>query len=183
MVEYNLLQREREKEEWIFKIMDRSRNQNRRYRDRQDSPYEERVIQVNRVSKKTKGGNKIAFSVLAVVGDKKGQVGVGLGKALDVRAAIIKSVTYAKKHLITVPLKEERTIPHIIQIKYGAARLLLKPAPKGSGIIAGGTIRTVLELAGVKDVVGKILGTNNKISNTYATMYALQRMRSKKKEF
>jgi small subunit ribosomal protein S5 len=140
----------------------------------QTSTYEDRVVQVNRTSKKTSGGNRIGFSVLVIVGDKKGKVGAGLGKAPDVLGGIRKGSTYAKKHFITVPMKDERTIPHRIEVKYGAAKIFLKPAPKGSGIIAGSSMRMVLELAGIKDVVGKILGTNNKITNVYATMKALQ---------
>ena len=139
--------------------------------------FEEKVIQVNRVSKKTKGGNKIGFSVLVVVGDKKGKVGVGLGKALEVVSSIKKAISFAKKHMIAIPLKEERTIPHEIRLKFKAAKILLKPAPKGSGIIAGGAIRSVLEAAGVKDAVGKILGTNNKLTNVYATLKALSQLK------
>ena len=144
----------------------------------QKSEFDERVIQVNRTSKKTKGGNSIAFSVLVVVGDRKGRVGVGLGKAPDVLASIQKASLYAKKHLFAVPMKDGRTIPHRTDVKFGAAKILIKPAPKGSGIIAGSSVRAVLELAGIKDVVGKILGTNNKITNTYATMKALKTLRS-----
>ena len=142
-----------------------------------EDQYEDRVIQVNRTSKKTAGGNRIGFSVLVVVGDKNGKVGAGLGKAPDVLGGIRKGSVYAKKHFLSVPIKENRTIPHRIQVKYGAAKILLKPAPKGSGIIAGSAVRTVLELAGLKDVVGKILGTNNKITNVYATMKALGELR------
>ena len=142
-----------------------------------ESSFEDRVVQVNRTSKKTSGGNRIGFSTLVVVGDRKGNVGAGLGKAPDVISGIRKGSLYAKKHLINVPLKDERTIPHRVEVKFGAAKILLKPAPKGSGIIAGSSVRTVLELAGVKDVVGKILGTNNKITNVYATMKALEMLR------
>lgn len=144
--------------------------------DANEQALEDRVIAVNRVSKKTSGGNKIGFSVLVVVGDKKGKVGAGLGKSGDVLGSIRKGSTYAKKHMITVPLYQERTIPHQIEIKYGAAKILLKPAPKGSGIIAGGAVRTVLELSGIKDVVGKMLGSNNKIGNVYATLEALKKL-------
>lgn len=136
----------------------------------------EKVIQVNRVSKKTAGGNKIGFSVLVVVGDKKGQVGVGLGKAKDVAGAVRKASNYAKKHLITVPMKNT-TIPHELRVKIGAAKILLKPAPPGTGIRAGGAVRSVVEAAGIKDIVSKILGTDNKASNIYATFIALQRLR------
>ncbi len=145
------------------------------------SEFFERVVQVNRVSKKTKGGDKRSLSVLVVVGDKKGRVGVGLGKAADVQSAVRKATTYAKKHLITVPLKDNRTIPHEILIKRGAAKVLLKPAPTGTGIIAGGAVRVVVEAAGIHDVVAKIIGTNNQASNVYATMDALSSLKSGKK--
>lgn len=137
--------------------------------------FEEKVIQVNRVSKKTKGGNKIGFSVLVVVGDKKGRVGVGLGKAADVSSAVKKGMSYAKKHLITVPMVGT-TIPHEVRIKVGAAKIILKPAPAGTGIRAGGAVRAVVEAAGIRDVVSKILGTDNKASNVYATFKALRRL-------
>ena len=135
--------------------------------------FEEKVIQVNRVSKKTKGGNKIGFSVLIVVGDKKGRVGVGLGKARDVASAIRKGANYAKKHLINVPIVKG-TIPHDVYLKRGAAKILLKPAPEGSGIIAGGAVRAVVEAAGIRNISSKVLGTKNKASNVYATLEALQ---------
>lgn len=137
----------------------------------------EKVIQVNRVSKKTAGGNKIGFSVLVVVGDKKGKVGVGLGKAHDVSSAIRKGVVYAKKHFIMVPMRKT-TIPHEVRIKKGAAKVLLKPAPPGTGIRAGGAVRAVVEAAGIKDIVSKILGTDNKASNVYATFEALKEIKN-----
>ncbi len=141
--------------------------------------FEEKVVQVNRVSKKTKGGNRIAFSVLVVVGDKKGQVGVGLGKALDVATAIRKGMGKARKHLITVPMRGT-TIPHEVRIKRGAAEVLLKPAPLGTGVIAGGAVRAVVEAAGIKDIVSKILGSENKASNVYATLDGLNKLKLKK---
>ena len=137
-----------------------------------EKEFAEKAIQINRVSKKTKGGNKIGFSVLVVVGDHKGRVGVGLGKAGDVSTAMTKGIEYAKKHLITVPMKDT-TIPHDIRVKRGAAEILLKPAPKGSGVIAGGAIRAVVEAAGILDISSKVLGTNNKASNVYACIKAL----------
>jgi len=137
--------------------------------------YTESVIQINRVSKKTKGGNQMRFSALVVVGDKDGNVGAGLSKAKDVRGAIQKAILKAQRSMIQVPLKGN-TIPFEINEKYNAAKVFLKPAPQGSGIIAGGPMRVVLEAAGVKDVVGKILGTNNKISNVYATVSALEKI-------
>lgn len=142
-----------------------------------ESEFFEKVVQVNRVSKKTQGGDKRSLSVIVVVGDKKGRVGVGLGKAGDVQSSVLKAATYAKKHLITVPLKEERTIPHEIYIKYGAAKVLLKPAPAGTGVIAGGAVRVVVEAAGIHDIVSKTLGTKNKASNVYATLEALKRLK------
>lgn len=135
--------------------------------------FEETVVQINRISKKTKGGNQIRFSALVVVGDKKGKVGVGLSKAGDVRNAIRKAIAAAKRRLITVPLKGT-TVPYSIREKFSAAKVLIRPAPPGSGIIAGGPIRVVMEAAGVRDVSGKILGTKNKISNVYATLKALE---------
>ncbi len=131
---------------------------------------------MNRVSKKTKGGDKRSLSVLVVVGDKKGRVGVGLGKAAEVQSAVRKATSYAKKHLILVPLKG-RTIPHEILVKNGAAKVLLKPAPVGTGVIAGGAVRVVVEAAGIHDIVSKILGTKNQASNVYATLEALGKLK------
>src|SRR3989338_4294341 len=128
--------------------------------------FSETVIQINRISKKTKGGNQIRFSALVVVGDRKGKVGVGLGKAPNVVSGIRKAISQAKKNLIVVPFKGT-TIPYQISVKYGAAKLLLKPAPAGSGIVAGGPLRAVFESAGVKDVIAKILGSNSKTANLY----------------
>ncbi|MBI4039813.1 30S ribosomal protein S5 [Candidatus Daviesbacteria bacterium] len=144
--------------------------------------YFERVVQVNRVSKKTKGGDKRSLSVLVVVGDKKGQVGVGLGKASDVQSAVRKATSYAKKHLLKVPIKDGRTVPHTVMIKLGAARVLIKPAPVGTGIIAGGAVRVVMEAAGISDVVSKILGTSNKASNVYAALGALKLLKEVRRE-
>jgi small subunit ribosomal protein S5 len=143
--------------------------------------YFEKVVQVNRVSKKTAGGDKRSLSVLVVVGDRKGKVGVGLGKAADVQSSVKKATSYAKKHLIDVPLKGT-TIPHPIFVKMGAAKVLLKPAPLGTGVIAGGAVRVVVEAAGIHDVVSKILGTSNQASNVYTTLEALKRLKRVKVE-
>ncbi|MDO5561952.1 MAG: 30S ribosomal protein S5 [bacterium] len=140
-----------------------------------DSMFEEKVVQVSRVSKKTKGGNQFGFSILVVVGDKKGKVGVGLGKGKDVLSSIKKAVKKAKKAMISVPM-DGTTIPFPIELKKGAAKIILKPAPKGSGVIAGGAVRSVVEAAGIRDLSAKILGTNNQASNVYATFAALQKM-------
>lgn len=139
----------------------------------QSSEFEEKIIQVNRVSKKTKGGNQIGFSVLVVVGDRKGRVGVALGKGPDVLSSIKKAVRKAKKRFILVPMNKS-SIPFAIHVKYGAAKILLKPAPRGSGIIAGGAVRQVVEVAGIQDIVGKVLGSNNQANNAYATFKALK---------
>lgn len=141
----------------------------------QQDKFEEKIVQINRTSKKTQGGNKIRFSALVVVGDKKGKVGVGLGKSNDVANAIVKAIAFAKKRMINVPIKKG-TIPHKVEIKEGAARILLKPAPEGSGIIAGGPVRSVVEVAGIKNISSKILGTENKASNVHATFEALRQI-------
>ena len=143
--------------------------------DRAPKEFEETVVQINRISKKTKGGNQVRFSALVVVGDKKVKVGVGIEKALDVRSAIQKAISAAKRRLIVIPLVGT-TIPYSVREKFSAAEVLLKPAPAGSGIIAGGPMRVVLEAAGIRDASGKILGTKNKISNVYATLKALEKI-------
>jgi len=141
-----------------------------------EKEFEEKIIQVNRVSKKTEGGNRIGFSILVAVGNKKGRVGVGLGKAPGVREAIQKGIKRAKKNLIDVPLSFN-TIPHEVRVKCGAAKILMKPAPPGSGIIAGGAVRSVVELVGIQDISAKILGTSNKASNVYATIEAFKKLK------
>jgi small subunit ribosomal protein S5 len=148
---------------------------NKPRKDREPKEFDEKVIQISRVSKKTKGGNKVGFSVLMVVGDKKGRVGVGLGKASDVVGAIKKGIKKAKKKLITVPL-DGTTIPFAIRVKKGAGKVMLKPAPKGSGVIAGGPVRAVVEAAGVRDISSKIMGSENQASSVYATFEALNQI-------
>lgn len=140
--------------------------------DPEAKEFEEKVIQISRVSKKTKGGNKMGFSILMVVGDRKGRVGVALGKSNDVMSAIRKGVKKAKKKMITVPL-DGTTIPFSITVKRGAGVVLLKPAPKGSGVIAGGAVRAVVEAAGIRDISSKILGSDNQSASVYATFEAL----------
>lgn len=142
---------------------------------RQTDEFSEKIVQVNRVSKKTKGGNKIGFSVLVVVGDKKGKVGVGLGKAPDVSSSIKKGVSVAKKHMFLVPIVRG-SIPLAVYVKLGAAKVMLKPAPPGSGVIAGGAVRSVVEACGIHNISSKVLGTKNQASNVYATMEALKKV-------
>lgn len=139
----------------------------------------EKVVNVNRVSKKTKGGDKRGLSVLVVVGDRNGTVGVGLGKAADVQSAVAKATSYARRHQVKIELIDQRTIAHQVLVKKGAASVLLKPAAVGTGVIAGGAVRVVAEAAGIKDLVAKILGTNNKASNVYATLAGLTSLKSR----
>lgn len=140
-----------------------------------ENAFDEKVIQISRVSKKTKGGNKMGFSVLMVVGDKKGKVGVGLGKAGDVISAMKKGAKKAKKSMIKVPM-DGTTIPFSVVTKRGAGVVLLKPAPRGSGVIAGGPVRAVVEAAGIRDISSKIMGSENQSSSVYATFEALRRI-------
>ncbi|MBQ7140797.1 MAG: 30S ribosomal protein S5 [Bacilli bacterium] len=136
--------------------------------------YDEEVIAINRVTKVTKGGRHFRFSATVVVGDKKGKVGLGTGKANEVPDAIKKAIQAATKNIIVVPIVDNRTIPHDAIGVSGAAKILVKPAAAGSGVIAGGPVRAVLELAGIRDVVSKSLGSNTKINMARATMEALK---------
>ncbi len=141
----------------------------------------DRVVHINRVAKVVKGGRRFNFSALVVVGDGSGVVGAGYGKAGEVPEAIRKGIERARKALIEIPLIEGRTLPHEIIGRYGAARVLIKPASAGTGVIAGGPVRAVLEAAGVHDVLTKTLGTNNPINVVRATMSALEKMRDPEK--
>ena len=141
-----------------------------------DKKFNERILHLRRVSKKTTGGNYISFSALVVVGDGKGKVGLGLGRGLEVPPAIQKGITQAKKNMIQLPIYKD-TLPHQILIKYKASRLLLKPAPPGTGLKVGGVVRVILDVAGVNNASGKIIGTRNQITNAYAVMEAIKRMK------
>lgn len=144
----------------------------------QDNQWEERVVQVKRVTKVVKGGKKLSFRAILVVGDERGQVGVGIGKASDVIGAVKKAVTDAKKNLITIPLTKFNSIPHPISGISGAAAVIMKPSAQGSGVIAGGSVRTVLELAGIKNILAKQLGSANPLNNARAALNALDNLKT-----
>ncbi len=150
----------------------------RQPRERQQKIYDEEVINIGRVTKVTKGGRHFRFSATVVVGDRKGKVGLGTGKANEVPDAIKKAVAAATKNVCRVSIVDERTIPHEAVGVRGASKVMLKPAVEGTGVKAGGPVRSVLELAGIKDVLSKSLGSSTKINMAYATLEALKSQRT-----
>ena len=161
--------------------MDRNRDRDGRGPRRRDEEgageLEERLVKINRVSKVVRGGRRFSFGSIVVVGDSKGRVGIGHGKAGEVTDSIRKGVDQAKKSMITVPL-DGHTIPHEVEESFGAARVILKPASPGTGVIAGGGVRAVVELAGIRDVLTKSVGNNNPVNVVKATIKALEALQS-----
>ena len=143
-----------------------------------ETNFQERVIQIRRVSKVVKGGKKLSFRAIVIVGNEKGQVGVGVGKAGDVIGAVRKGVADGKKQLVDVPLTKSESITHRANGFAGGAKVMMRPAAPGTGVIAGGAVRTVLELAGVKNILAKQLGSNNPLNNARAAVDALSTLRT-----
>lgn len=139
----------------------------------EEKQFDERVVHIDRVARVVKGGRRFRFRALVVVGDRKNRVGIGIAKGADVTAAVTKATDVAKKHFITVDVKNG-TVAHEAEAKVGGARILIKPASKGTGLIAGGTVRTILEVAGVSNALSKSLGSTNKANTAYATIEALR---------
>ena len=149
----------------------------------QEPKFVERLIKISRVSKVTKGGKKLSFRAIVVIGDEKGQVGVGVAKADDVVNAFKKAKTNGRKNLIKLPITKSLSIPHSVIGTFGACRVIMKPSIEGSGVIAGGAVRIVLEVAGVKNVIAKQLGSNNLLNNARASICALENLTTKSEVF
>jgi len=158
--------------------MEKRRRSNNQEGGGDRNEFDQKVVEVSRVTRVTAGGKRMRFRALVVIGDHKGKVGMGLKKGADFSESVNKAVNAAKKNMITLPLVNE-TIPHGLNIKYKSSHLMLKPAKPGTGVIAGGAVRSVMELAGVKNVVSKMLGSNNKVNNVKAVFAAFARMKSK----
>lgn len=159
--------------------MDRKPQRDRRDMPIEEKQFDERVVHIDRVARVVKGGRRFRFRALVVVGDRKGRVGIGIAKGADVTAAVAKAVDVAKKNFISLKLYNG-TFPHESQAKVGGSNILLKPASAGTGLIAGGVVRTVLEVSGVSNALSKSLGSTNKINTAYATLEALKSMESSK---
>lgn len=147
---------------------------------RQPSEFDQHVVEIKRVTRVVAGGKRMRFRALVVVGDRKGKVGMGLKKGRDVQESVAKAVNQAKKSMFMVPLVRD-TIPHDINVKYKASRLIMRPAKPGTGVVAGGAVRHVFDLAGIKNVMTKMVGSSNKVNNISAVFMALQRLKVKER--
>jgi small subunit ribosomal protein S5 len=153
----------------------RNAQNNRDRAPREEKIFEEYVINIDRVARVVKGGRRFRFKALVVVGDKKNRIGVGVAKGTDIQGAVAKAVDSAKKDMITLPIVND-TIPHDVEAKVGGAQMLLKPAAPGTGIIAGGVARSIIGLTGIRNLLGKSLGSTNKVNSAYATIDALKQL-------
>lgn len=170
----------------VYANKKRSQQRGRRRPDGQQDEFDQKIVDLARVTRVMAGGKRMRFRACVVIGNRKGKIGLGLDKGADVPMAVNKAVNQAKKNLIDVPMVND-TIPHEIFQKYGAGKVLLKPASKGKGVIAGGAVRSILELSGIKNITSKILGTNNNVTVAKTTIVALQNIKkvdkpAKKKE-
>jgi small subunit ribosomal protein S5 len=158
----------------------KSRRNDRAPKEQEEKQFEEKVVSIDRVARVVKGGRRFRFRALVVIGDKKGKVGIGIAKGADVQAAVSKAVDIAKKNMVNVPIFNG-TLPHEAQAKVAGANIFVKPASPGTGLIAGGVVRTVLEIAGYSNALSKSLGSSNKINSAYATLAALTSISSSDK--
>jgi len=178
MAESKLWPKPPDKQDWSFNMAQQARRDNRRdprQMTEEEKQFDERVVYVNRVARVVKGGRRFRFQALVVIGDHKGKVGIGVSKGADVSAAVNKSSDVAKKNMVKIALYKG-TLTHEVEAKVGGARILIMPAAPGTGLIAGGVVRIVLEVAGIENALSKSLGSSNRINTAYATLSALQEM-------
>ncbi len=152
------------------------RRNDRMQAPREEKIFEEYVINIDRVARVVKGGRRFRFKALVAVGDKKNRVGIGVSKGSDVQSAVAKATDVAKKNLVTIPVTKYASIPHDVEVKVSGARVLLKPAGPGTGVIAGGVVRSIIGLTGIHNLLSKSLGSTNKVNNAYATIEALRQL-------
>jgi small subunit ribosomal protein S5 len=157
---------------------DKDRRKKNNKAKEKESEWQERVVQIRRVTKVVKGGKKLSFRAIVIIGNEKGQVGVGVGKASDVIGAVKKGVADGKKHLVDVPLNKAYSIPHPSSGRAGGSKVFMRPAAPGTGVIAGGAVRVVLELAGIRNILAKQLGSDNPLNNARAAAEALESLRT-----
>jgi len=157
-----------------------ARPRDRRQREvREKSEYDQKVLDIRRTARVVAGGRRFSFRATVIIGNRNGKAGLGVGKGADVSSAVEKAVNQARKNIVLIPLNDKKSIPHEVEAKYAAARVLLKPAPEGRGLVAGGPVRIIADLGGIKNITGKILGrTVNKLNNARAVMEALRSLRT-----